>query len=332
MKQDVFQARHQGEWQQMEQWLTRRATPRKRERGLDGDQVFGDLEFPARYRRVCEHLALAQRRGYSTLLVDRLQELVHQGHVVLYRPPPPRWQQLAEFFGTGFPRLVRQQWRAMTVAALLFFVPLVGFFVLLQVRPELVHSIMDTQAIAQMESMYNPSGTVQKLGRDSGTDMQMFGVYIMNNISIGFRSFAYGLVSGLGSIYILASNGVFIGSIFGHLTQIGYSGPLWRFVVGHSAPELLAIVISGGAGLQLGMALLAPGRRSRGRALVEAGIVGGRLMFGVFAMLLFAAFVEAFWSSIVWMPDAIKLAVGALFWFGIPLWLWRGGRGAGHAA
>ena len=40
---------------------------------------------------------------------------------------------------------------------------------------------------------------------------------------------------------------------------------------------------SGGAGLQLGFALISPGRRSRGRALVESGILGAKLVFGVFA-------------------------------------------------
>jgi uncharacterized membrane protein SpoIIM required for sporulation len=114
----------------------------------------------------------------------------------------------------------------------------------------------------------------------------------------------------------------------GHLTAIGYGGPLWRFVAGHSAPELLGIVISGAAGLRIGMALLAPGQRSRGRALVEDGSIGARLILGVFAMLVFAAFVEAFWSSIAWMPDPIKFGVGGALWLGIGLWLWRGGRDA----
>ena len=69
------------------------------------------------------------------------------------------------------------------------------------------------------------------------------------------------------------------------------------------------------------------GRRTRGRALVEAGAIGAKLVLGVFAMLIFAAFIEAYWSSIEWMPSPFKFGVGVVLWSAILLWLWRGGRG-----
>lgn len=332
MKQDRFQLQHEAEWTQLVQWLDARTRPRPRDRRIDGDGLIGDAEFPALYRRVCQHLALAERRGYSALLIERLRDLVHRGHLVLYRPPPPRFQKVLRFFGSEFPLLVRSQWRAMSVAAVLFFVPLLLMIGLLQWRPELAHSVFDVEQLAQYESMYDPARSEGRLGRESGSDLQMFGFYIFNNVSIGFRTFASGLLFGVGSIIVLVVNGVMIGGVAGHLTAIGYGEPFWRFVVGHSAPELLAIVISGGAGLQIGMALIAPGRRTRGRALVESGIIGARLVLGVFAMLVFAAFVEAFWSSIGWMPNPIKFSVGGALWLLILLWLWRGGRGQNDAA
>jgi uncharacterized membrane protein SpoIIM required for sporulation len=156
----------------------------------------------------------------------------------------------------------------------------------------------------------------------------MFGFYVWNNVSIGFRTFASGLLAGVGSIVVLVMNGVLIGGVAGHLTAIGYGGPFWRFVATHSAPELLAIVIAGGAGLQIGMALLAPGRRTRGRALVEAGRDGARLVLGVFAMLVFAAFIEAYWSSRAALPDALRFTVAGVLWVGILAWLAFGGRNA----
>ena len=327
MKQELFQASHDEEWSVFARWLQLRARPKARERLTDAAGVFADSEFPAAYRRICQQLALAEHRGYSALLIQRLQDLAYRGHLVLYRPRAPRLRRILDFFAAGFPRLVRAQWRAMAVAALLFFLPLVGSIVLLQVRPELVHTIFDPAQLAQFENMYDPASTAERIGRENGTDLKMFGVYIFNNVSIGFRTFASGLLAGVGSIFVLIMNGVMIGGIAGHLTAIGYGGPFWRFVAGHSAPELLAIVISGGAGLQIGMALIAPGRRTRGRALVEAGEIGARLVLGVFAMLILAAFIEAYWSSLVWMPASVKFSVGGMIWLAILLWLWRGGRG-----
>jgi uncharacterized membrane protein SpoIIM required for sporulation len=159
----------------------------------------------------------------------------------------------------------------------------------------------------------------------------MFGYYIWNNVSIGFRTFASGFFAGIGTIFVLLFNGIFLGAAAGHLTAIGSGGPFWRFVVGHSGPELTAIVISGAAGLRIGMAIIAPGRKKRVDALVDAGTDGVKLAMGIFAMLVFAAFIEAYWSSIAWMPDSVKFPVGGLIWLLIILWLWRGGRGSSYA-
>jgi uncharacterized membrane protein SpoIIM required for sporulation len=331
MKQQLFQSRNEQEWAAFARWLEQRERPRPKVREQDGDGVFPDREFPAAYRRLCQQLALAERRGYSAQLVRRLRDLVEHGHLVFYRPRAPRLRRIVDFFAADFPRLVRMQHRAMFASALLFFVPLVGVGILLQFRPELIHSIFDPAQLASFENMYDPASKLQRLGRESGSDLAMFGFYILNNVSIGFRTFASGLLGGIGSVFVLIMNGVVIGGVAGHLTAIGYGDPFWRFVAGHSGPELTAIVISGGAGLQIGMALIAPGRRSRARALIGAGVIGAKLVLGVLAMLVFAAFVEAYWSSLAWMPAPVKFSVGGVVWLTILLWLWRGGRGRAAA-
>ena len=49
---------------------------------------------------------------------------------------------------------------------------------------------------------------------------------------------------------------------------------------------------------------------------------------GIFAMLVLAAFIEAFWSSIGWIPALVKYGVGATMWSLVLLWLGLGGRNA----
>ncbi len=254
---------------------------------------------------------------------------MQQGHTLLYRTPRPQWQRALAFLFADFPQLVRSQARSMWVAAALFVVPLVGSFALVLWRPELIHLLLDNARIAEFERMYDPASP--NLGRDSGTNWTMFGYYIMNNISIGLRTFAFGLIAGVGTVLVMLFNGVGIGSVAGHLQHIGHGDPFWRFVAGHGAFELTAIVIAGGAGLQLGMKLLAPGRRRRIDALVEGGVIGAKLCVGVAAMLLIAAFIEAFWSSIAAIPAWGKYSVAAVLWTTVFVWLWRGGRGAADA-
>jgi uncharacterized membrane protein SpoIIM required for sporulation len=328
MRQDAFIARHETEWTQLEDWLRLRGAARAGAREAADQPALDDLDFPARYRRVCQQLALAQRRGYSARVLERLEALAQRGHDVLYRPPAPRLQRLVEYFGADYPRLVRRHARYMWLSALLFFGPLVTMLVLLQFHPELVHSVFGSEQIRQFERMYDPASPSHHLGRESGTNLQMFGYYILNNISIGFRTFASGLLFGVGAIVVLVMNGIIFGTVAGHLTAIGYGDPFWRFVAGHSGFELSAIVLAGGAGLRLGWALLAPGRLSRPRALLEAGRDGTRIVFGVFVLLVIAAFTEAFWSSIGWMPSTVKYGVAAIVWIGVWFWIWRGGRDA----
>ena len=332
MKQEQFLLRHQHEWRQFEDWLRLRGeTAHTRRDPAAPADLPGDETIPQRYRRLCQQLALARRRGYSPQLVERLQQLMQRGHNLLYRAPPPRWRRAPEFLLADFPRLVRSQAGAMWAACALLVLPLAVIFVLMQYKPDLIYLLMDPGEVARFEEMYNPAAEVWGRGRDSGGDWYMFGVYIMNNISIGLKTFASGLLVGLGPVLVLASNGIDIGAVAGHLQHIGSGGPFWRFVAGHSPFELTAIVIAGGAGLQLGLRVLAPGRKRRADALVEGCVIGAKLCLGVAFMLLTAAFIEAFWSSTAWVPAWGKYTVSGVLWTLVFAWLWRGGRGGGHA-
>lgn len=331
MKQEDFVAQYSEEWVLFERWLNTRSDISAKKRKPLASNDISDYDFPVRYRRLCQHLSIAQQRGYSPLITDKLEELMQRGHHVLYRPPAPRWRRVIDFFLMEFPCILRKNHRYFWASAFLFYVPLISMIVLIHFYPELVHSLLSDEQISQMEKMYDPATKFDSLGRTSGTDLQMFGFYIWNNVSIGFRTFASGFFVGVGSILVLLFNGISIGAVAGHLTVIGSGEPFWRFVVGHSGPELTAIVISGAAGLRIGMAIVAPGRKKRVDALIEAGVEGVKLAMGIFAMLVFAAFIEAYWSSIVWMPDVVKYSVGGLIWCLIIAWLWRGGRGSSYA-
>ena len=251
MRQEHFIARHQAEWQAFDAWLDARGGRPRRARADRDWRGMDDSAVPAAYRRLTQQLGLARRRGYSPQLVERLQALVQRGHDVMYRPPPPRWRRSVEFLLADFPRLVRAERGAMAAALLMFALPLVLSYVAVQVRPELIHTLFEPVQLAQMEAMYDPAAS--KLGRDSGDDLQMFGYYVMNNVSIGLRSFASGLLAGIGPVLVLGMNGLMIGGMAGHLQGVGLGDPFWRFVAGHGAFELTAIVIAGGAGLRLGL-------------------------------------------------------------------------------
>lgn len=319
MKQSLFENRHKAEWAQFALTLDRL------ERNRDHSRIAG---FAKDYRRLCHHLALAQERGYSSFLIDSLQQQVLRGHQQLYRHRQPLAPQVLGFILADFPRLVREQWRFVLAASLMLFGSLIGFALLVYLFPDLVYSVMPVERISDLQAMYDPaSGHLGRSAeRAASENWVMFGFYIMNNIGIAFQTFASGLLFGLGSVFFLLFNGLMIGAVAGHLTHIGYGQSFWSFVVGHGAFELTAITLAGAAGLQLGWALIAPGRLPRGEALRVAARKSVLLIGGVMLFLLIAAFIEAYWSSMAAPAPLTKYLVGAVLWLVVAMYLLFAGR------
>ena len=319
MKQSLFESRHHGEWEHLSRLLD------QLERNSN---VAQSSDFPHVYRRLCHHLALAQARGYSSLLVDTLQQLALRGHQQLYRDRSRPTASLSAFILAGFPRLVREQWRFVLAAGLMFLGSLAAIGLLVYLFPELVYSLLGVEEISQIRSMYDPAAghLGRSIERAASEDWVMFGYYIMHNIGIAFQTFASGLLFGLGSALFLFFNGLTIGAVAGHLTQIGSGGTFWSFVIGHGAFELTAITLAGAAGLQLGWSLIAPGRLTRGEALRLAAGKSVLMIGGVILFLLIAAFIEAYWSSSA-VTTATKYTVGTLLWLLVLGYLLFAGRG-----
>jgi uncharacterized membrane protein SpoIIM required for sporulation len=325
MKQQPFETRHQPLWQAFSLRLSALERGKARSAHSEG--------FSQDYRRVCQHLALARSRGYSSHLIDHLEQLVLRGHRQLYRHRSQVGAQIAAFVLADFPRQVRRQWRLILLASLLLGLTLLGSALWIYCWPEQVYSLLDPAQVSAMEHQYDPQSS--RLGmaadRPSSQDWQMFGYYVMNNVGIAFQTFAGGLLGGLGSVFFLIFNGLTIGAVAGHLTHIGSGQTFWSFVIGHSAFELPAIALAGAAGLGMGWALIAPGSLTRGEALRIAARASMPLVYGALLMLLMAAFVEAYWSARTTLAPALKFAVGAALWLLLAVYLSSAGRGA-HAA
>lgn len=281
-------------------------------------------ELPVLYRRLCHHLALVRDRSYGVDLEERLNRLALRAHRQLYRGEGPSWRRIVAFLAGELPARIRAEGRLVAVATLLFLVPAAGTGVAVTLAPEIVYSVIDAETVQGFEEMYRPDGEIV---RESDSDLMMFGYYVYNNVGLAFRTFAGGVLFGLGSIFFLVYNGLFFGAVAAYVEQAGLGRTFWPFVVGHAAFELPAIVFAGAAGLRLGLAVVAPGRRSRARALLDAARQALPLVWGIVFLLLVAAFVEAFWSSTTSLPDAARFAVGAALWLAFFAYLAFGGRG-----
>jgi uncharacterized membrane protein SpoIIM required for sporulation len=322
-----FEQRYHPEWDELQSLLARLRTRHRWWNRASHEPVAGE-RIAALYRRACEQLALARARAYPAYLTERLEQLTAEAHQAIYQHAELGLTRLKRMVASDFPRAVRAQGLYVWVALAVFAIPAVVAGCLVYFRPELILTVVNGAQAAEYEQMY--SGAAESIGRarDAQSDWMMFGFYIRNNVGIAFQCFAGGLFAGLGSLFFLAFNGAFGGAIAGYLTQKGLGPTFYSFVVTHAAFELTAIVLAGAAGLRIGHALIAPGRRTRLQSLVLAAKESTVIVYGAFLFLLVAAAIEAFWSAATWMPVSMKYGVAALGWTGVITYLTLQGRSA----
>jgi len=308
-----FEAMYQAEWTELEMLLDR-VLGRKKTGNAAPDEPVSGARVAALYRRACEHLALARARAYPAYLVDRLERMTSDAHQVIYQRREFDLTRVREMIAVGFPAAVRQQMPYVAVSAATFLLPAIVIGLLVYWRPDLILSVVSSATASSFEEMYSPNATSIGRIRMASTDWMMFGFYIRNNVGVSFQCFAGGLFAGLGTLFFLAYNGAFSGAIAGYLTARGLSSTFYSFIATHSAFELTAIVLAGAAGLRIGHAWLAPGRSTRLQALVQATQDSAIVLYGVTAMLVIAAGIEAFWSSARWLPLTVKYGVAAVCW------------------
>jgi uncharacterized membrane protein SpoIIM required for sporulation len=270
--------------------------------------------FPQRYRELCQDLNIARAHGFDPSIIDRLNSLVLEGNQILYSQRS--WSPVAavDFVFRVFPRTLRSQWRSLAAVFLTFY-SLLFFFTFLCVRyPNMVYQLLGENTITGLEEMYDPDSSYYLTPRDISGDADMFGFYIYNNISIAFRTFASGIILGIGSLVILSLNAIFIGAAAGHIINAGFGETFFPFVIGHSSFELNAIVLAAQGGLLLGYSFFFTRGLSRSSSLKLAGKTALPIIAGATLMLVLAACIEAFWSSRHEFPPALRYGAGAAGW------------------
>jgi uncharacterized membrane protein SpoIIM required for sporulation len=321
-----FETQYAASWAELERGLADLDKPRRRKTLPTGAApAAGGARIAQLYRQCCEHLALARERAYPVHLVARLEALTAQAHQRIYRRHDFGLAALRDLVLHAIPAAVRALGWHLVVALGVFVLPLVGAGIACWLDPHFILNLESAQQVRNFDQMYGPEHG-EHLGRTSGDDWQMFGFYIGHNIGLAFQCFATGLTLGLGSLAMLAFNGLSIGAVAGFLVTRGDAQRFFSFVITHSAFELTAIVLAGAAGLRLGHALLAPGRATRTAALLAATRATAPVMYGVFAMLLTAAALEAFWSSAGWIAPGVKYGAGAACWTLVLCYLGLQGR------
>lgn len=318
MRPDEFIARRRESWERLEALVERAGA------GLAGLSAEELRELGRLYRQAAADLAVARRDLPGHAVVGFLNGLVARGHGAVYRESGAGGAaRVRAFFAAGFPRAFRATWPATLAAFLMFFLPALAGFAATYRDPTLAAALLPGTEFIVEEVQ---AGNEWWLRINAEGPAQASAEIMTNNIGVAFRAFAGGVVFGVYTLYVLVTNGLLLGIVAGAAQRFDFAANLWGFVAAHGVVELSVIFIAGGAGLQLGWALLRPGLLTRRAALVVAARRALILILGCVPLLVIAGLIEAFISPAP-LPLALKLAVALLSGMALALYLLGVGRG-----
>ncbi|MCL2793534.1 MAG: stage II sporulation protein M [Spirochaetaceae bacterium] len=270
--------------------------------------------FPKAFRELTQDLNTARAHGFDPALIERLNRLVLEGNQLLYGQRSFSFRKFSDFVLNTFPCAIRDSWKGIAIAHLIFY-GIIFFTIALCLQfPDFVYEVIPENMARELEIMYNPESMHFLIPRNVSSDADMFGFYIYNNISIAFRTFAGGIIIGVGSLFILSFNALFLGAATAHIINKGFSETFFPFIIGHGSFELSAIIICAYAGLILGYRLFVTKGLTRQASLRIAGKTALPLITGSVILLVIAAVIEAFWSSKHQIPITIRYSMGAAGW------------------
>jgi uncharacterized membrane protein SpoIIM required for sporulation len=295
---EEFVASRRDDWNHLENLIARGSTGR-----LNPLHPMQVLTLAALYRRATADLARAQRDWPDEPVHRYLNGLVARGHGVVYRRGGDVRKRLRTFYGETLPRTYRGAWPYIVASAALLFVPaLVAFFVVLA-HPDAAYGIASPDLIDKVHhhQLWTHIPPEQRV--------EAAGLIMANNIYVVLLAFAFGVCFGLPVIWVMITNGISLGGLFGLTQAYGVAGGLFEFVIAHGVLELSIVIAIGGGGLLMGWALVSPGNRSRSDALVIGTLRAFVLVLGLAPLLIVAGTIEGNISPSD-VPFGAKLLIG----------------------
>jgi uncharacterized membrane protein SpoIIM required for sporulation len=329
MNLDRFVARNQEQWQALEDRL--RVIEQQGPQHLDAEELH---DFALLYRKAADDLAYARTFFSDSKVTEYLNDVVGRIHPLLYNRSRRSPINVIAFFRRDFPQTFRRSWRSIATAAGIFVLAaLVGYFGTWQ-NPSAARRILPAHVVQSVDAGRMWTSDVYAMAPGDYLSAKLF----TNNIAVTFTLLALGMTAGVGTVFLLGLNGLTLGAAGGLCHSAGMGGPFWSFVAAHGPLELLVIFIAGGAGLELAMALVAPGSWRRSDALRLRGEKAVKLIVGSMPLLVVAGVVEGVVSggTPLWVVgrgyDLARVLCGLTLVAAVLSYLLLAGRGEARVA
>jgi len=290
-------------WQAVDTRLARLSRGRRHD-VADANALIDD------YRLLARDLSIARRLMPGSRVTRFLESAYRRAHGVLARPAYSLFADLKVLLVEDTPRMTRELAPGIgAIAALLVLSGLAGAW-LIWSFPELVALLLPEHTIRSVEAGRLWTEGILSIAPASLVSSSI----ISNNITVSLMAYCVGVIFGLGTFYLIATNGLMIGGLFAFTARHDLGSGLFEFVVAHGPVELSAICLAGAAGAALGESLVRPRGRSRAESFRLAVSRTSRYLVFVALLLVGCGLIEGFISTDPTYPLSSRVVIGIASW------------------
>lgn len=286
MNQDVFIEEKREKWERLNDLLDQIRKDGIKSFTAQELQLMGSL-----YRKACSDLSYSRSKGFDPDLIRYLNQLARRAYGHIYLAESERRGVLWRFFVRDFPASVRNNFRYILLAIVLFSVGAGVGYVASHLDSSFARMVVPQEFLNIWENKERSDVAVSAFP-------VMASWYLTHNFQVGLYSFVSGILLGIGPLYLMLHNGLILGCLSSLVSRANYTEPFFSFVLAHSFVELMAIFICGGAGFMIAWALISPGDLSRSDALNRSGREAIKLVLGSIPLFLIAGIVESSFSRL----------------------------------
>ena len=289
------------------------------------DEALGAVEA---YRGLARDLATARRVAPNSRMTSGLESLYGQLHGVVNRRPRGGMAALRLLLANDIPAAAYELRARIAGMGLLMAMSALAGWWLVSTFPTLVSLFASDEMIEQVEQ-----GHLWTEGIINVMPSSILSIGILaNNIVVSILAFCAGIFLGLGTLYLIAMNGLMLGAAFAFVHQHGLARALFEFIAAHGPVELSVICIAGAAGVALGESIIRPSVESRRDSFQACAHRIAPLLLLCALLLVGCGFIEGFVSPDPGFPLASRITIGVAYWS--IMWILLTGRlfRAGHEA
>lgn len=259
------------------------------------------------YIEITDHLSYAKTFYPGSNTAFFLNSLASEAHQKIYKTKKEPKNRIISFWKTEFPTLFYHNQRELLIAFLVFtFFCAVGVFSAAN-DGDFVRSFLgDGYVNMTLENIANddPMAVYKQQ-----SEFKMFLGITINNIKVAMMAFIYGILLGIGSLFIMMQNGIMLGSFQYMFYEKGLLWESARTIWIHGTIEISVIIIAGCAGLVLAKGILFPGTYTRLESFKRGTVNGLKIMLSTVPFFVIAGFLEGFVTRHTEMPDWLAILI-----------------------